>query len=164
MGASLSITTRSPRETFLLGERVGRSLTGGETIALVGELGGGKTVFVKGLAAGYGVMDAEREVTSPTYTLLHVYEGTRGRIHHFDLYRLRGAAQFDDLGPGDQFGDPGGVTVVEWADRAPESLPAGRLEVRVCHAGLETRRWELLPTGQRAVRIVAALQEEGDLP
>ena len=94
----------------------------GETWALVGDLGAGKTHFVKGVVQGAGV--PEGNVTSPTFTLVHEYTGGRLPVFHFDFYRLESAAETLALGL-DEFLDGDGLTVIEWADKFPELLPPG---------------------------------------
>ena len=127
-----AITTRSPAETSDLARRLGSLLSGGEVIALVGELGSGKTTFTKGLAAGLGLADT-RLVSSPTYVLEQVYAG-RVPIHHYDLYRLSLAGELLALGFEERL-EGSGVVVVEWADKAAAILPASRLLVEIQFAG-----------------------------
>ena len=110
----------SAAETEAAGTRLAEKIQGGDVLALVGDLGAGKTQFVKGLAKGLGSKDV---VTSPTFTLLHEYQGDRLPIYHFDFYRIESLAAllaigFDEL----IFG--GGVTVIEWADRFAEAIPS----------------------------------------
>jgi tRNA threonylcarbamoyladenosine biosynthesis protein TsaE len=106
-------TAHSPDETFALAKRIGDKLTGGEVFLLTGDLGAGKTVFAKGLAAGLGIASAD--VTSPTFTLVNVHEG-RLRFYHIDLYRLEAGAH-QGLGLEEVLDDEKGVTVIEWAER-----------------------------------------------
>jgi tRNA threonylcarbamoyladenosine biosynthesis protein TsaE len=102
-----------PNETLEIARRLGQSLRGDETVLLFGDLGAGKTVFAKGLAAGLGFED-EDDVCSPSYTLLNIYQG-RVPIYHFDLYRLAGEDEISDLGWEDYLGR--GVVIVEWAEK-----------------------------------------------
>lgn len=106
-------TTHSPEETFELARSIGEHLKGGEVFLLSGELGAGKTVFAKGLAAGLDIDPAD--VTSPTFTLVNAHEG-RLRFYHVDLYRLESGAH-QGLGLDEMFDDENAVTVVEWAER-----------------------------------------------
>lgn len=117
-------TTHSAEETFALARRIGEQLRGGEVFLLKGELGAGKTIFAKGLAAGLGIDPSD--VTSPTFTLINVHEG-RLRLYHIDLYRLEAGAH-QGLGIEEIFGDDKGVTVIEWAERLG-ALPNGATEV-----------------------------------
>jgi len=123
-----SFTTSSTRETLDLAASLGGILEGGESIALVGELGSGKTTFTKGLCRGLGVVDT-RIVSSPTYVLEQIYVA-RLTVHHYDLYRLSSADEFLALGFEERIG-AGRVVVIEWADRASSLLPPGRLIVEI---------------------------------
>jgi tRNA threonylcarbamoyladenosine biosynthesis protein TsaE len=111
--------SNSADETAQLGRNRASSLQGGDVIALAGDLGTGKTQFVKGLVAGLG---SEAAVTSPTFTLLHEYGGGRLTVYHFDFYRLENQAAALRLGLDDYFfGD--GVSVIEWANRFRDLIP-----------------------------------------
>lgn len=110
----MQITTRSPEQTSALGEIIGRLVKPGTVIAMTGELGSGKTAFVRGLARGLDI-PPEYAVTSPTYTLIHEYPG-RCPLFHIDLYRLENNADFEDIGLYDSF-RADAVAVIEWADR-----------------------------------------------
>ncbi|HVF90888.1 MAG TPA: tRNA (adenosine(37)-N6)-threonylcarbamoyltransferase complex ATPase subunit type 1 TsaE [Blastocatellia bacterium] len=118
--ASEETITRSEEETFEVGRRTGEQLQVGAVFLLSGDLGAGKTVFAKGLAAGLGLDPAD--VTSPSFTLINLYEG-RLRLYHIDLYRLdQGACM--DLGLEEILEEESAVTVIEWAERlgfAPEN-------------------------------------------
>ena len=130
------VTSRGPEETLAIGETLGQLLRGGEVLSLVGELGAGKTLFVKGLARGLGI--DPRRVTSPTFVLHQIYEG-RLPLHHLDLYRLQSAAEFDDLGIADHLGTEA-VLAVEWGDRLGPVLPPERLTIHLEPQGEEGRR------------------------
>jgi tRNA threonylcarbamoyladenosine biosynthesis protein TsaE len=106
-------TTHSPEETFELARKIGEHLKGGEIFLLSGELGAGKTVFAKGLAAGLDIDPSD--VTSPTFTLVNAHEG-RLRFHHVDLYRLE-TGRHQDLGLEEMFDNENAVSVIEWAER-----------------------------------------------
>lgn len=106
--------------TRALGQRLGREVIPGDVLALVGDLGAGKTTLTQGLARGLGIPEAV-PVISPTYTLVRSYAG-RIPLHHLDLYRLGQAEELAELGFSELV-DGGGVVVVEWADRFPEALP-----------------------------------------
>ncbi len=107
--------SHSPEETEALGEKMGRAAERGLVIALTGELGAGKTRFVAGLARGLG---SPARVHSPTFTLVNEYGGGRLALFHLDSYRLESPAQIRSAGL-DEFWQPAGVTVVEWAERIP---------------------------------------------
>jgi tRNA threonylcarbamoyladenosine biosynthesis protein TsaE len=117
-------------------EALGAALSGGEVVLLSGELGAGKTAFVRGLARGLGA-DPE-EVTSPSFVLLTEYRG-RLVLHHADLYRLRGDGDEGEIGL-DELPGPGGVLAVEWAERLREAPWPSPVRVRLEHAGGDVRR------------------------
>lgn len=128
--------TRSEEETRALAARLGASFRGGEVVLLSGELGTGKTAFVRGLARGVGA-DPE-EVASPTFVLLTSYPG-RLTLHHADLYRLRGDGDDRELGL-EELPGPGGVLAVEWAERLSLRPWPSPLRVRLAHAGEDRRQ------------------------
>lgn len=115
-----SIISNSAAETFALAAAVAEELRDGDIIALCGDLGAGKTHFVKGLAAGMGC--SGEEVSSPTFTLVHEYSGCRVPLYHFDFYRLEDEGELLAIGFDDYLGRPG-VLAIEWADRFPRLLP-----------------------------------------
>jgi tRNA threonylcarbamoyladenosine biosynthesis protein TsaE len=130
---SRTVVTQSPQETFALAQELGRTLSPGVFVLLHGDLGAGKTVFVKGLAAGLGANpDA---VTSPTFVLVQQYEGSMC-LTHADLYRLEQAAAIDELGL-EELGS-GGVVAVEWADRMARQ-PDGSISVTIADGGGDRR-------------------------
>ena len=111
--------SNSPVETEAIGKQFAEEIGIGSILALRGDLGSGKTVFVKGLVAGLGSRAA---VTSPTFTILHEYRGGRLPVYHFDFFRLEERQSIMRLGLDDYFfGD--GVSVIEWAERFPELIP-----------------------------------------
>jgi tRNA threonylcarbamoyladenosine biosynthesis protein TsaE len=113
-------------ETLEIGRRFAASLQAGEVLALSGDLGAGKTHFVKGLALGLGVTG---EVSSPTFTLIHEYPGGRLPLYHVDFYRLEETEEAVRIGIEDYLnGD--GVTAIEWAEKFPDLIPAGARWIR----------------------------------
>jgi tRNA threonylcarbamoyladenosine biosynthesis protein TsaE len=115
-------TTRSEEETAAVARALASELRGGDVVLLSGNLGAGKTAFVRGLAAGLGVNP--EDVSSPTFTLVHEYRGGRLTLYHVDLYRLNRAAS-DDLGL-DELGVGTGVLAIEWSDRLTHALEGAR--------------------------------------
>ncbi len=114
-----TITSHSPAETFAFGEKLATTLGAGDVLALDGDLGAGKTQFIKGIAAGLGHTG---DVTSPTFTLVHEYTGGRLPLYHFDFYRLE--TDDDALHIGlDDYLAAGGVVAIEWAGKFPALLP-----------------------------------------
>lgn len=117
----------SERETYELGLTMGREARPGEVYTLIGDLGVGKTVFTKGLAAGLGIQEP---VSSPTFTILQEYEEGRLPFYHFDVYRIGDVEEMDEIGYEDYFyGD--GVCLIEWADLIREILPEHYKEIRI---------------------------------
>ena len=111
--------SNSPAETDAIGRQLAERIDVGAVLALKGELGSGKTLFVKGLVAGLG---SSAEVTSPTFTIMHEYRGGRLPVYHFDFFRLEDSESLARLGLDDYFfGD--GLSVIEWADRFPKFIP-----------------------------------------
>ncbi len=121
------IFTFSEKETFALAKQIGESLRGTEVILLSGELGAGKTIFAKGIAAGLEIDDVH-QVCSPSYTLVNIYS-TKFPLYHIDLYRLENESEIDDLGWED-FLDQG-VIVVEWGEKLRFDLKAIRIKIEV---------------------------------
>jgi tRNA threonylcarbamoyladenosine biosynthesis protein TsaE len=119
------ILTRSEEETIRAGRELASAFKGKEVVLLSGELGAGKTVFAKGLAAGLGVEDASR-VCSPSYTLVNIYKG-RVPVFHIDLYRLEKDSEIQDLGWDDYLGE--GVVIIEWAERLPFPMDGIRVAI-----------------------------------
>jgi len=144
---------QSPSDTDRLGRRLGRALTGGDVLALYGELGSGKTALVRGIASGLGA--SPEDVSSPTFVLIHEYRG-RLRLAHADLYRLESAAELAQIGLSD-YDDGKTVTAIEWADRAGIELPADRLEIHLRHRGPASRALRFVARSERARRLLAQL-------
>jgi tRNA threonylcarbamoyladenosine biosynthesis protein TsaE len=114
-----TLISNSPAETEAIGRQAAENIGIGSVLALKGDLGSGKTLFVKGVVAGLG---SSADVTSPTFTILHEYRGGRLPVYHFDLFRVENQQALSRLGLDDYFfGD--GISVIEWADRFPEFVP-----------------------------------------
>jgi tRNA threonylcarbamoyladenosine biosynthesis protein TsaE len=144
----------SPEETRALGETLGNYVCAGDLIALIGELGAGKTLFVGGLALGLGV-DPAAYVSSPTFTIMHRYLG-RFPLYHIDLYRIETPEAFLALGL-EEYLEGDGVAAVEWADHGCGLLPKDRLTVRLRYTGLDTRAIEFVAAGDRYLKLVREL-------
>jgi tRNA threonylcarbamoyladenosine biosynthesis protein TsaE len=152
------IETSSPDETFLVAERLGRLLEPGDVVALIGELGSGKTLFAQGLARGLEV-PGSFVVTSPTFTLVNEYPG-RLTFYHLDLYRIDDPTQCVDLGLDDLlYGQ--GAAAIEWAERLGVELPEERLEVHLTFAGETGRRLQFRAFGGRMKGRLGALKTTG---
>jgi tRNA threonylcarbamoyladenosine biosynthesis protein TsaE len=127
--------SRSEQDTAAMGRELGSTLAAGDVVLLHGDLGAGKTAFVRGLAEGLGV--DSQEVSSPTFTLVQEYRGGRLPLFHVDLYRLNDPREIDDLGLDEIAED--GVLAIEWAERAPRP-PRQAIRIRIEHAGESERR------------------------
>jgi tRNA threonylcarbamoyladenosine biosynthesis protein TsaE len=128
--------SQSPDQTRLIAAELARRLAPGAVITLVGDLGAGKTEFVKGLATG---LDYKSAVTSPTFTLVHEYLGGRLPLFHLDLYRLNEEAELDEIGFEDYL-ESGGICAIEWADKFPDRMPHESIEILLTIVENNTRR------------------------
>jgi len=119
--------TKSENETFSLAKKFSKKLRNGDVIALIGELGAGKSVFTRGLLYGCGITD--KYIASPTFTLINIYHGKK-TVYHFDVYRLSDPQELYDLGYEEYFfGD--GITIIEWADKIEDYLPKEHTKVEM---------------------------------
>ena len=131
--------TRSPEQTFEIGFRLGRKAEPGGVYTLTGDLGVGKTVFTQGFAKGLGI---EEPVSSPTFTIVQVYEEGRLPFYHFDVYRIGDVEEMDEIGYEDYIMGAG-VCLIEWANLIEEILPQKRTEIVIekdLDQGFEFRR------------------------
>jgi tRNA threonylcarbamoyladenosine biosynthesis protein TsaE len=145
------LTTDCEAQTAEVGRRLGALAEPDDVIALSGGLGAGKTALAQGIARGMGIAD---HVPSPTFNLLLVHPGEL-TLYHFDLYRLDAPEQLDDI---DLWAtvEAGGVSVIEWADRFPDSMPEDRLDVLLEVIGPSDRRLTLVAHGSRARMLAEA--------
>ena len=142
-GEKSAFKTHSPEETQEIGVKIGCQLNPGDVVALIGDLGVGKTCLTQGIARGVGVYQ-DQTVNSPSYILINEYEG-KIPIYHIDLYRLERLEDIVALGLEDYLeGD--GICVIEWADRMDELLPESHIQVIITAEDEFTRTIELLPT------------------
>lgn len=150
------LETASPEETEAVGRRLGSLLGAGDVVALSGDLGAGKTMLARGIAAGAG---AAGYIASPTFTFIREYRGAVS-VYHVDLYRLEHTHELEDLGL-DEVLDGTGLVVLEWAEKAGPLLPADHLWITIRFAnGDETRLLEFAPKGPRYDEIVRMLGRE----
>ncbi len=136
------IETNSERETYELGVKMGRDAAAGQVYTLIGDLGVGKTVFTKGLAAGLGIGEP---VCSPTFTIVQIYEEGRLPFYHFDVYRIGDVEEMEEIGYEDYIYG-GGVSLIEWADLIEEILPEHYTQIRIEKApekGFDYRRIDI---------------------
>jgi tRNA threonylcarbamoyladenosine biosynthesis protein TsaE len=151
----IDLVSQSSLHTERIGERLARLAQPGDVIALWGELGAGKTVLAKGVATGLGLEASD--ISSPTFVILHEHYGGRMPLFHLDLYRLEGK----DLGSTgwEETVDAGGITLIEWPDRAGAALPADRLDVRLEHIADTKRRVVLEATGPRSEALLRGFHD-----
>ncbi len=136
---SLQLTSASEGRTVALGRAIGARVADGDCIALRGELGAGKTRFVRGLAMGMGIDPSA--VSSPTYTIANEYESSAGRVLvHVDAYRFEAAGEDLDAIGWDTMISGGCVLCVEWPDRIAEAIPSGAVWIEILHVGASDRR------------------------
>ena len=131
--------TNSAAETRALGEQLASRLQPGDTVILEGELGAGKSELARGIARGLGVTET---VTSPSFTILNVYESGRCPLYHFDWYRLESEEELYELGMDEYLGGDG-LAVVEWAERCPEAIPDTYIRINITATGEEQRQFEI---------------------
>ncbi len=150
----IELESQSVADTLAIGRVIGGALNAGDVLAMVGELGAGKTHLAKGLARGLGVSD-DRAVTSPTFVLINEYRG-RCVVQHLDAYRLRSGAELAALGF-DELCESGAVVLVEWADRVRDVMPAESVWLTIEATGETSRRLRLqADDAERARRLEAA--------
>lgn len=135
-----TFTTHSAEETFRLGVELGGGLLPDSVVCFFGDLGAGKTTFIKGVVAG-ALGTSGDEVNSPTFTYLNIYIGNT-TVYHFDLYRLRDADEFLSMGFDEMF-DAGGICCVEWSEKIAAMLPDNAVVVMMSHQGGDERRIEI---------------------
>ena len=141
------ITSYNERNTAELAENIESEKFPGMAICLIGDLGSGKTVFVKAFAHALGI---DEHITSPTFNIIKEYEGGELPLYHMDVYRLEDAKE--DIGIEDYF-DKSGVTIIEWADMINDRLPEERLEIKFKIIDENTRVLRLIPYGRKYEEI-----------
>ena len=139
----MAVVTNSAAETRALGERLAGQLKAGDVILLEGELGAGKSEFARGVAKGLGVQET---VTSPSFTILNVYDSGVIPLYHFEWYRLESAEELYELGM-DEYLCGDGVSLVEWPGRCPDAVPESCLVIRIETEGENIRRITEVPRG-----------------
>ena len=121
------IETNTPKETFDFGEKLGETAKAGTVYTLIGDLGVGKTVFTQGLAKG---LEIDEPISSPTFTIVQVYEEGRLPLYHFDVYRIGDVEEMEEIGYEDYFYG-NGVSLIEWANLIEEILPEQYTEIKI---------------------------------
>jgi tRNA threonylcarbamoyladenosine biosynthesis protein TsaE len=150
--------TNRASETIRIGKSIGSLLRPGDVVALVGELGAGKTQLIKGLASGVGIRNATY-VSSPSFKLINEYPG-KTTFYHIDLFRLKGEKEAEELGLDDYF-QSRGITAVEWADKIPSLLPEEILWIEIRYTGENSRSLEISGKGKRYEGWVKEFSEFG---
>ena len=147
----------TPQETMQWGKRIARRLWPSSVICLTGNLGSGKTTFVKGVAQGLQISPVK--VNSPTFVLLNIYEGKRS-LFHFDFYRLEQLEEIEKIGY-DEFLYGDGVTVIEWAERLRHLFPTENLTVKLGYKTEQERTLEIVAHGERYERLLEEVGKKG---
>ena len=142
----LTCVTHSPEETAHLAGTIGKIIREGTVICLDGELGVGKTLFVRALARTLGV---ESDVTSPTFNLMNIYEAACP-IVHFDLYRITSEEELEDIGFYEYAEATEGIVLIEWAEKFPDAMPADHLSVRIEALNDEERQFTFVAKGKKS--------------
>ena len=123
----MEIRTHSEKETFELGKRIANAVNPGTVILFYGDLGAGKTVMTKGIAAGLGIAEM---ITSPTFTIMQEYEGGRMPLYHLDVYRIEDPDEMEEVGLNEYiYGN--GLTVIEWAEQIEDILPEDAIKITI---------------------------------
>jgi tRNA threonylcarbamoyladenosine biosynthesis protein TsaE len=152
------LISEDPRETFSLGKVLGENLHAGDIVALLGDLGAGKTCFTQGVARGLGVPESYR-ITSPTFTLLHEYPG-RFLLYHLDLYRLSGIRDLEELGYEEYCGG-NSILVIEWAEKIIDTFSDEAIFVSLSYLDENKREIDIYDGADRIALIAAALRKGG---
>ncbi len=154
----MEIYLANSEATEKLGMLLGTLAESGDVFCFTGDLGAGKTLMSRGVAAGLGADTAE--VNSPTFTIMNIYQGKKLEIRHFDLYRLNRPEELEDIGFEEYCGGDG-VTLIEWAELFPEQLPEEYLQITLLHDD-EGRKAILEPRGSRYEEIIKGVEHCAD--
>lgn len=154
---NLMLISNNIEETINLGRIIGEELNRGNIIALIGELGSGKTCITRGIARGMGISE-EFHITSPTFTLINEYPG-RIPLYHLDVYRLSGSGDLEDLGYEEYFYGKGAI-VIEWADKIKDIIPPDSIFVYLKYLGEMKREIEISYEGDNTSEIIKRINEE----
>ena len=157
MNSSLTFLSQSEHETDRLGHALAGVLTHGLPIALNGQLGSGKTRFVRALCSGLGIDTAF--VNSPTFVIMQLYTDGRIPVAHFDTYRLGDLDEFLSIGADEYLLSDEWLCLIEWADRISEAMPDDYLEIRIQQVAETSREFRIRSTGPRSNGIVNTLQK-----
>ena len=154
----MEIYLKDSAATEALGQVLGRHAADGDVYCLTGDLGAGKTLLSRGVAEALGV--ASEDVTSPTFAIMNVYQGSKLEVRHFDLYRLNRAEELEDIGF-DEYAGGDGVTLIEWAELFSEQLPEEYLQITLLLDGAG-RKAVLEPKGARYEKLLEEVEKDAD--
>jgi len=154
----VKLISKEPRETFYIGKVLGENLHAGDVVALMGELGAGKTCLTQGIARGFGIPE-RYQITSPTFTLMNEYPG-KIVLYHLDLYRLSGVGDLEELGYEECFGG-NSVLVIEWAEKIRDVLPDETLFISLTYLDDNRREIDIYGGVNRIALISVALKKGG---
>ena len=154
----VKLISKEQRETFHIGKILGENLHAGDVVALVGELGAGKTCLTQGIARGLGIPESY-QITSPTFTLMNEYPG-KIVLYHLDLYRLSGVGDLEELGYEEYFRG-NSVLVIEWAEKIMDILPGETLFVSLAYLDENKREIDIYGGINRIALISVALKKGG---
>ncbi|MGQ9508624.1 MAG: tRNA (adenosine(37)-N6)-threonylcarbamoyltransferase complex ATPase subunit type 1 TsaE [Thermodesulfobacteriota bacterium] len=150
------LQSKNPSETIRIGRRIGRNLHRGDVVALVGELGVGKTQLIKGLVSGIGGVKSYA-LTSPSFVLINEYLG-KIPFYHIDLFRVNEEREAEELGI-EEYLQGEGITAIEWADKIPNLLPPELLWIHLYYTGEKSRLIECIAKGERYEEILKELED-----
>ena len=139
----IPVVTQIAEETHAFGAKLAAQLLPGDVVLLLGQMGAGKSVLARGIAIGLGITET---ITSPTYTILQVYDSGRLPFYHFDWYRIRSAEEIYELSMEEYLGG-NGIAVIEWPERAEKAIPTEHLRIAITPIGINTRKIMLKPMG-----------------
>ena len=157
MKTPIVLSSDSPDQTYTWGKILGMLLNRGDVVALVGELGAGKTTLTQGIVRGLGVAE-EYYIVSPTFTLINEYEG-RVPVYHLDFYRIASPSEVLHLGL-EEYLDGDGVAIIEWADKIEALLPEEHMMVRLAYVDYRVRTLDIMSTGAHYDAVVAELVQK----
>lgn len=155
---SIILIAKSPDITYLIGEALGKTLEKGDIVALIGELGSGKTLLTQGIAKGLDVPDLYN-VTSPTFNLINEYPG-RLQLYHMDIYRLSGVNDLEDIGF-EEYMSKSGVIVIEWAEKIKDVIPDEASFIYLSSIEEMVRKIEIYSQKNKIINISKDLVREG---
>ncbi len=153
---AIKFLSKSEKETLSFGISLGKKLKPGDIICLFGQLGSGKTVLTKGIARGLQTED--KNIQSPTFTLMNVHPAKKIPLYHFDLYRIEKTKEIESIGYEDFFYGQG-ISVVEWADKLGNLLPKKYLSIKIQHKSEDERLFTISPKGVRYKELLEVLNK-----